>query len=126
MLAHASINGQPIILETAQRILRDIIPSASRPISLDLIQEAVASYYNISLDEMKGRRRDKHIVFPRQVAMYLIREETATSLPAIGQAFGGKDHTTVLHAYEKIAELSREDSRLQQDLRQLRERLAGR
>ena len=83
----------------------------------------VASYYNIPLEEMKGRKRDKHIVFPRQVAMYLIREETASSLPAIGQAFGGKDHTTVLHAYEKIAELSREDQGLQSTLRELRTRL---
>ena len=75
---------------------------------------------------MKGRRRDKHIVFPRQVAMFLIREETASSLPAIGQAFGGKDHTTVLHAYEKILELSREDVRLQGDLRHIRDRLHAR
>jgi chromosomal replication initiator protein len=127
VLAHASINGQPVNLETAQRILRDILPAGdSRPISVDVIQETVASYYNIGLEEMKGRRRDKHIVFPRQVAMFLIREETASSLPSIGQAFGGKDHTTVLHAYEKIAELSREDARLQQDLRQLRERLQAR
>jgi len=124
VLAHASINGQPIALETAQRVLRDILPdAANRPLSIDAIQEAVAEYYSVPLAEMKGRRRDKHIVFPRQVAMFLIREHTATSLPAIGQAFGGKDHTTVLHAYEKIAELSREDSRLQQDLTQLRERL---
>jgi chromosomal replication initiator protein len=127
VLAHASINGQPVNMETAQRILRDILPDGdSRPLSVDVIQETVASYYNISLEEMKGRRRDKHIVFPRQVAMFLIREETASSLPSIGQAFGGKDHTTVLHAYEKIAELSREDARLQQDLRQLRERLQRR
>ncbi|MDB5067757.1 MAG: dnaA, partial [Chloroflexi bacterium] len=63
---------------------------------------------------------------PRQVAMFLIREETASSLPAIGQAFGGKDHTTVLHAYEKILELSREDARLQSDLRHIRDRLHAR
>ena len=127
VLAHASINGQPVSVEAAQQILRDIIPSVDqRPLTIEVIQGTVAEYYRISLDEMLGRRRDKHIVFPRQVAMYLIREETASSLPAIGQAFGGKDHTTVLHAYEKIAELSREDSRLQADLRQLRERLHAR
>jgi chromosomal replication initiator protein len=127
VLAHASINGQPVVLETAKRILRDIIPvESAAPLSMETIQETVASYYNIPIEEMKGRRRDKHIVFPRQVAMYLIREETASSLPAIGQAFGGKDHTTVLHAYEKIAELSREDQRLQVSLRELRERLTNR
>ena len=65
----------------------------------------------------------KHIVFPRQVAMFLIREETASSLPAIGQAFGGRDHTTVLHSYEKINTESREDQRLQSDLRKIRELL---
>jgi chromosomal replication initiator protein len=127
VLAHASINAQPVNLEAAQRILRDILPvDDSRPVSVETIQQTVAAYYNISLDEMRGRRRDKHIVFPRQVAMYLIREETASSLPAIGQAFGGKDHTTVLHAYEKIAELSREDARLQQDLRHMRELIHAR
>jgi chromosomal replication initiator protein len=127
VLAHASLNGQPVTLESATRILRDILPDdAGAPPSVDLIQETVAAYYSIPLEEMKGRRRDKHIVFPRQVAMFLIREETASSLPAIGQAFGGKDHTTVLHAYEKILELSREDTRLQGDLRQIRDRLHAR
>jgi chromosomal replication initiator protein len=127
VLAHASINAQPVNLETAQRILRDIIPvESAAPLSMEMIQEVVAAYYNIPVEEMKGRKRDKHIVFPRQVAMYIIREETASSLPAIGQAFGGKDHTTVLHACEKIAELSREDQRLQGALRELRQRLQNR
>jgi chromosomal replication initiator protein len=127
VLAHASLNGQPVTLDSATRILRDILPDdAGAPPTVDLIQETVAAYYGIALEEMKGRRRDKHIVFPRQVAMFLIREETASSLPAIGQAFGGKDHTTVLHAYEKILELSREDTRLQGDLRQIRDRLHAR
>ena len=87
------------------------------------IARTVANFYRISLEEMKGKRRDKHIVFPRQVAMYLIREETASSLPAIGQAFGGRDHTTVLHSYEKINTETREDQRLQNDLRKIREML---
>jgi chromosomal replication initiator protein len=127
VLAHASISGQAVSLEGAQRILADIIPQGgSRPLTVELIQETVADYYAIALEEMKGRRRDKHIVFPRQVAMFLIREETASSLPAIGTAFGGKDHTTVLHACEKITELSKEDQRLQADLRQIRDRLNAR
>src|SRR5438445_2382407 len=124
VLAHASMYGQPVNLEVAQQILADIIPDgSSRPISVELIQEVVATHYNISLEEMKGRRRDKHIVFPRQVAMFLIREETASSLPAIGGAFGGRDHTTVLHSYEKINTEVREDQRLQSDLRKIREML---
>jgi len=127
VLAHASINGQPITLDTAQRILRDIIPVAdSFPVTIDAIQDAVAGHYAISVDEMRGKRRDKHIVFPRQVAMYLIREETESSLPVIGTAFGGRDHTTALHAIEKITELVREDQRLQNDLRLIRHRLHSR
>jgi chromosomal replication initiator protein len=127
VLAHASISGESITVDAAQRILADIIPSGgSRPVTVELICETVADYYNIALEEMKGRRRDKHIVFPRQVAMYIIREETASSLPAIGTAFGGKDHTTVLHACEKITELAKDDQRLQHDLRQIRDRLMAR
>jgi chromosomal replication initiator protein len=124
VLAHASINGRAVTLEAAQTILRDIIPVGdSSPVSIDLIQETVASYFNISVDEMKGKRRDKHIVFPRQVAMYIVREETESSLPVIGTAFGGRDHTTALHAIEKITDLVLEDARLQGDLRQIRQRL---
>jgi chromosomal replication initiator protein len=124
VLAHASINGQPVTLEAAQIILRDIIPVGdSTPVSIELIQETVAGYFNISVEEMKGKRRDKHIVFPRQVAMYIVREETESSLPVIGNAFGGRDHTTALHAIEKITDLVLEDPRLQADLRQIRQRL---
>src|SRR5438093_560893 len=103
---------------------QDVIPSTeTRTLSMETISRTVANFYHISLEEMKGKRRDKHIVFPRQVALYLIREETASSLPAIGQAFGGRDHTTVLHSYEKISTDSKEDQRLQADLRKLRELL---
>ncbi|MHB8718968.1 MAG: chromosomal replication initiator protein DnaA [Candidatus Dormibacteria bacterium] len=124
VLAHASIAGRPITLEAAQEVLRDIIPVGdSDPVSIELIQEKVAGYFNISVEEMKGKRRDKHIVFPRQVAMYIVREETESSLPVIGAAFGGRDHTTALHAIEKITDLASEDARLQADLRQIRQRL---
>ena len=122
VIAHASLNRETINVDMAAKLLQDVIPSSeTRTLSVDTISRAVASYYHISLEEMKGKRRDKHIVFPRQVAMFLIREETASSLPAIGQAFGGRDHTTVLHSYEKINTESREDQRLQSDLRKLRE-----
>ena len=122
VIAHASLNRSAVNVEMAARLLQDVIPSTeTRTLSIDTISRTVASFYHISLDEMKGKRRDKHIVFPRQVAMFLIREETASSLPAIGQAFGGRDHTTVLHSYEKINTDSKEDQRLQADLRKLRE-----
>ena len=122
VIAHASLNRSAVNVDMAARLLQDVIPSTdTRTLSIDTISRAVASFYHISLEEMKGKRRDKHIVFPRQVAMFLIREETASSLPAIGQAFGGRDHTTVLHSYEKINTESREDQRLQSDLRKIRE-----
>jgi chromosomal replication initiator protein len=124
VIAHASLNRDPVTVESAARLLQDVIPSTeTRTLSMDTISRAVAAFYHISIEEMKGKRRDKHIVFPRQVAMYLIREETASSLPAIGQAFGGRDHTTVLHSYEKISTEAREDQRLQADLRKIREML---
>jgi chromosomal replication initiator protein len=83
----------------------------------------VADYYNITLEDMKSKRRDKHIVFPRQVAMFLVREETPSSLPAIGKAFGGRDHTTALHSIEKIANELKEDERLRYEVQAIRERL---
>ena len=124
VIAHASLSRETMTVDTAARLLQDVIPSSeARTLSIDTIARTVANFYHISLEEMKGKRRDKHIVFPRQVAMYLIREETASSLPAIGQAFGGRDHTTVLHSYEKINTETREDQRLQNDLRKIREML---
>jgi chromosomal replication initiator protein len=124
VIAHASLNRSPVTVDMAARLLQDVIPSTeTRTLSIETISRTVANFYHISLEEMKGKRRDKHIVFPRQVAMYLIREETASSLPAIGQAFGGRDHTTVLHSYEKISSEAKEDQRLQSDLRKLRELL---
>jgi chromosomal replication initiator protein len=125
VLAHASLGGggSPSITEVSE-LLRDIIPTAdSRPLSVDAVQALVAEYYGISVKEMISKRRDKHIVFPRQVAMYLIREEIAMSLPAIGMVFGGKDHTTVLHSYEKISNDAKEDPRVSEDLARLREQL---
>jgi chromosomal replication initiator protein len=122
VIAHASLNRSAVNVDMAAKLLQDVIPSTdTRTLSIDTIARAVANFYHISLEEMKGKRRDKHIVFPRQVAMYLIREETASSLPAIGQAFGGRDHTTVLHSYEKISTEARDDQRLQSDLRKIRE-----
>jgi chromosomal replication initiator protein len=124
VIAHASLNRTAVNVDMAAKLLQDVIPSTeNRTLSIDAISRTVANFYHISLEEMKGKRRDKHIVFPRQVAMFLIREETASSLPAIGQAFGGRDHTTVLHSYEKISTESKEDQRLQSDLRKLREML---
>jgi chromosomal replication initiator protein len=124
VLAFAAIHQRQLDEDDAARLLSDIIPvGARRPLTIDRIQQIVADYYNISTEDMKSKRRDKHIVFPRQVAMYLVREETPSSLPIIGHAFGGRDHTTALHSIDKIANEQKEDDRLQYDLQSLRERL---
>src|SRR5216683_1431090 len=122
--AFAAVHQRPVDAEEAARLLADIIPAGTRkPINVERIQTLVADYYNVTLEDMKGKRRDKHIVFPRQVAMFLVREETPSSLPAIGKAFGGRDHTTALHSIEKIANELKEDERLRFEVQAIRERL---
>jgi len=124
ILAFSAIHQRQISETDAADLLTDIIPAGTRrPLTIGRIQETVADYYQISLEDMKSKRRDKHIVFPRQVAMFLVREETPSSLPAIGQAFGGRDHTTALHSIEKIMNELKEDDRLRYELQALRERL---
>ena len=124
VLAFAAIHQRQVDEEEAARLLADIIPAGTRkPINVERIQALVADYYNVTLDDMKGKRRDKHIVFPRQVAMFLVREETPSSLPAIGKAFGGRDHTTALHSIEKIANELKEDERLRYEIKAIREKL---
>lgn len=90
------------------------------------IAEVVAAYYHLSFDAMRGKQRDKHIVLPRQVAMYLIRQETQVSLYEIGQLFGGRDHTTVLHSWQKIDRALQTNPGLQRDLAAIREQLLQR
>jgi chromosomal replication initiator protein len=122
--AFAAVHQRPVDADEAARLLADIIPASTRkPINVDRIQVLVADFYNVTLDDMKGKRRDKHIVFPRQVAMFLVREETPSSLPAIGKAFGGRDHTTALHSIEKIANELKEDERLRYEVQAIREKL---
>ena len=122
--AFAAVHQRQVDEEEAARLLSDIIPAGTRkPINVERIQVLVADYYNVTLEDMKGKRRDKHIVFPRQVAMYLVREETPSSLPAIGKAFGGRDHTTALHSIEKIANELKEDERLRYEVQAIREKL---
>jgi chromosomal replication initiator protein len=124
VLAFSAIHQRQVDEDEAARLLSDIIPAgARRPLTIDNIQQVVADYYQLSVEDMKGKRRDKHIVFPRQVAMYVVREETPSSLPVIGQAFGGRDHTTALHSIEKIANELKEDERLRYEVQTIRERL---
>jgi chromosomal replication initiator protein len=110
VVAFSSLTGRPMTVELAQDVLRDVFPQGETPeVSIKRIQDLVAERFNMSLDELCGDKRSQNIVYPRQVAMYLSRELTDSSLPKIGKEFGGRDHTTVIHATSKIARLIRED-----------------
>jgi chromosomal replication initiator protein len=110
VVAFSSLTGRPLTVETAQEVLKDVFPQGEAAhVSIKRIQEAVSDRFGLSLTELCGDRRSQNIVYPRQVAMYLSRELTDSSLPKIGKEFGGRDHTTVIHAYSKIDRMIRED-----------------
>jgi chromosomal replication initiator protein len=110
VVAFSSLTGRPMTVELAQEVLKDVFPQGEMPeISVEQIQQTVVERFNMSLQELTGDRRSQQIVYPRQVAMYLCRELTDSSLPKIGKKFGGRDHTTVIHATSKIAKLIQED-----------------
>ncbi|OZB93737.1 chromosomal replication initiator protein DnaA [Paenibacillus sp. XY044] len=113
VVAYSSLTNQDVTTHLAAEALKDIIPS-SRPkmITIQDIQQKVGEYYNLKLEDFKARKRTKAVAFPRQIAMYLSRELTDFSLPKIGEAFGGRDHTTVIHAHEKISQSLKEDQDL--------------
>jgi chromosomal replication initiator protein len=105
-----ALTRRSMTVELAQEVLKDVFPQGELPeVSVERIQEAVIERFGISLQELTGDRRAQSIVYPRQVAMYLCRELTDSSLPKIGKKFGGRDHTTVIHATSKIAKLIKED-----------------
>ena len=112
VVAYSFLENRPITLESAKDVLRDMVKEARRLITPDLIQKEVAGYFNLSTGDLKARKRNKNLVAPRQIAMYLIRELTELSLPEIGQCFGGKDHTTILYGYNKIKKAIVVDSHL--------------
>jgi chromosomal replication initiator protein len=110
VVAFSSLTGRPMSVELAQDVLKDVFPQGeAAEVSIKRIQELVSERFGLSLDELCGDKRSQNIVYPRQVAMYLSRELTDSSLPKIGKEFGGRDHTTVIHATSKIARLIRED-----------------
>jgi chromosomal replication initiator protein len=110
VVAFSSLTGRPMTVDLARDVLRDVFPQGEAPeVSIERIQDEVSERFGVSKDELIGDRRSQNIVYPRQVAMYLSRELTDSSLPRIGRHFGGRDHTTVIHATSKIARLIRED-----------------
>jgi chromosomal replication initiator protein len=110
VVAFSSLTGRAMTVDLAQDVLRDVFPQGeAAQVSIERIQDEVSERFGLSKDELIGDRRSQNIVYPRQVAMYLSRELTDSSLPRIGRHFGGRDHTTVIHATSKIARLIRED-----------------
>jgi chromosomal replication initiator protein len=118
--AHAQLVGRSITLEMTQEVLSDLLRATERRITIDEIQKKVAEHYNIRVADMHSARRARQVARPRQVAMYLAKQLTPRSLPEIGRKFGGRDHTTVIHAVRKIEELSAYDVAFCEDVELLR------
>lgn len=125
VIANARFTGSYISIDQVKRALRDLFAIQDRQISIDNIQRTVAEYYNIKLADLLSKRRNRTIARPRQVAMALAKELTNHSLPEIGDAFGGRDHTTVLHACRKVAELRDSSADLAEDHKNLSRLLSG-
>jgi len=123
--AHVQLVGRDITLESVQEVLHDLLRSHERRVTIDEIQRKVAEHFTIKLGEMTSDRRARAVARPRQVAMYLAKQLTTRSLPQIGRKFGGRDHTTVMHAVRKIEELTRTDPSLAEDVELLRRMLQG-
>lgn len=123
VVAYSSLANKEVSVDLASEALKDIISNAPKQITVDLIQDVVASYYNLRIEDFKSKRRTRNVAFPRQIAMYLSRELTDLSLPRIGDEFGGRDHTTVIHAYDKISKCLEEDEALKQTINELNKRL---
>lgn len=119
VLAYSLLENKPISLELTREVLKDFVKENNKTISVDLIQKEVGAFFNLTQSEIKGSRRGKNVVFARQVAMYLSRELTDFSLPEIGGFFGGKDHTTVLHSYNKIKTSLIKDIRSKTDIEKI-------
>jgi chromosomal replication initiator protein len=116
---------RPITIETTQEVLHDLLRANDRRVTIEEIQKKVAEHFNVKLADMHSARRARAVARPRQVAMYLAKQLTTRSLPEIGRKFGGRDHTTVMHAVRKIEELRAIDSGFSEDIDLLRRMLEG-
>lgn len=122
--AYAKISNQPMTPEVVSEALKDlVVTTKAKRMTIHDIQVAVSEYYGIHIDELASKKRTKSIAFPRHVAMYLSRELTDNSLPKIGEVFGGRDHTTVIHAHEKISKLVSEDELFNDELKEIENKL---
>jgi len=125
VMATANFTGQPITLDFAKEALKDLLSLQAKLITVENIQKTVADYYKIRLSDLLSSRRNRTIVRPRQIAMALAKELTALSLPEIGARFGGKDHSTILHACRKTQELCGTDIQVKEDYQNLLRILSG-
>ena len=125
ILAFADLSGLPLTTQLVQTALSDLLPQRNT-LETGQVLAAVAIVFGISQEELIGRGRSRDVALPRQVAMYLMREEINASLPQIGEILGGRDHTTVMYACEKVADMIERDDRLRRQVIQIRERLYGR
>jgi len=123
--AHTQLVGRELTLETCQEVLHDLLRANDRRVTIEEIQKRVAEHFNIRIADMHSARRARSVARPRQVAMYLAKQLTSRSLPEIGRKFGGRDHTTVMHAVKKVDELRDIDSSFAEDVELLRRMLEG-
>ncbi len=123
VVAYASLTEDQISVSLADEALKDMVPNQNRPITISLIQKTVAEYFDLKPDDFKAKKRNRSISFPRQIAMYLCRELTDASLPKIGEDFGGRDHTTVIHACMKISQEIKSDPGLLSTVENLTRRI---
>jgi len=124
VIANVTLTGRDITIDFVKEALRDLIAAQERLVTIDNIQRTVAEYYHIKVSDLTSKRRTRSVARPRQVAMALAKELTSHSLPEIGDAFGGRDHTTVLHACRKVKELIESDHEIQEDYRNLNRTLS--
>ena len=120
IVAHATLVGRDITLEATQEVLHDLLRANDRRVTIEEIQKRVAEHFNIRISDMHSARRARAVARPRQVAMYLAKQLTSRSLPEIGRKFGGRDHTTVMHAVRRVEELRSGDSDFSEDIELLR------
>jgi chromosomal replication initiator protein len=123
LIAHANLFGRTITLESTQEVLHDILKAHDRRVTIEEIQRKVSEHWNIRLTDMSSARRARNVARPRQVAMYLAKQLTSRSLPEIGRKFGNRDHTTVMHAVQRVAELMERDASFAEDVELLRRML---
>ena len=125
IVAHATLVGRSVTLETTQEVLTDLLRANDRRVTIEEIQRKVAEHFNLRITDMHSARRARSVARPRQIAMYLAKQLTSRSLPEIGRKFGGRDHTTVMHAVKKVEELKGTDHRFAEDVELLRRMLEG-